>query len=215
MIVNDWHCKVLSGSAISLALIAGLAMHSPLAIAQSAPMGSREVPARTIPVPDTVSPQMQAIIGRPFNPAFNLVPETTDDWKARVATSAASTVAVLPKIRESLGVTVEKTTIAGVNAFVVTPKAIPAANRNRVLLHFHGGVRVLNPGEAGTFEAVLMAGFGGFKVISVDYRMPPDSPFPAALDDTVAVYRELLKTTNPKNLGIFGASAGGSLTLTT
>lgn len=35
---------------------------------------------------------------------------------------------------------------------------------------------MLNPGEAGTREAIMMAGFGGFKVISVDYRMPPDFP---------------------------------------
>jgi acetyl esterase/lipase len=84
-----------------------------------------------------------------------------------------------------------------------------------VLLHLHGGVRVLNPGEAGTREAILMSGFASFKVISVDYRMPPDFPFPAALDDAVAVYRELLKTTAPRNIGIFGTSAGGSLTLTT
>jgi acetyl esterase/lipase len=60
-----------------------------------------------------------------------------------------------------------------------------------------------------------MAGFGGFKVISVDYRMPPDFPFPAALDDAVAVYRNLLQTVDAKNVGIFGASAGGSLTITT
>ena len=60
-----------------------------------------------------------------------------------------------------------------------------------------------------------MAGLGGFQVISIDYRMPPDSPFPAALDDGVAVYRELLKTHRAKDIGIFGTSAGGSLTLTT
>src|SRR6187402_2597640 len=61
----------------------------------------------------------------------------------------------------------------------------------------------------------LMAGFAGYKVISVDYRMPPDFPFPAALDDVIAVYREILVTTKPTNIGIFGSSAGGSLTLTT
>jgi len=114
-----------------------------------------------------------------------------------------------------LGVTVEPTTIAGVKAFIVTPKSIPPRNRDRVLLHLHGGIRVLNPGEAGTREAVLMAGLAGFKVISVDYRMPPDFPFPAALDDAFAVYREILKTTKPEYIGIFGTSAGGSLTLTT
>src|SRR6266404_5452127 len=87
--------------------------------------------------------------------------------------------------------------------------------RDCILLHLHGGVRVFNPGESGTREAILMAGFAGYKVISVDYRMPPDFPFPAALDDAIAVYRELLKATKPKNIGVFGTSAGGSLVLTT
>ena len=173
------------------------------------------VPARAIPVPITVSPQMQAIIARPFNPAFNAVPATTGEWKARVEKAALDVVTGLPKIRETLGVDVRPITIAGVKAFIVTPRTISSRNLHRVLLHLHGGVRVLNPGEAGTREAILMAGFGGFKVISVDYRMPPDFPYPAALDDAVAVYRAMLKTTNAKNIGIFGSSAGGSLTFTT
>jgi len=185
------------------------------ATAQPVPTGTREVPSRTIPVPDTVSPQMRAVIARPFNPNFNLVPQTTAEWKARVDKAALDAVAGLPKIRETLGVTVQPTTIAGVKAFIVTPNVIPPQNRDRVLLHLHGGVRVFNPGEAGTREAILMAGFGGFKVISVDYRMPPDFPYPAALDDAIAVYRAVLKTAKAKNVGIFGTSAGGSLTLTT
>lgn len=176
---------------------------------------ARAVPAREIPVPDTVSPQMQAIIGRPFDPAFNVVPDSTAAWKARVENAARITIAALPAMRSALGVAVERTTIAGVAAFTVTPKAIPESNKDRVLIHLHGGARVLNPGEAGTPEAIQMAGFGGFRVISVDYRMPPDHPFPAALDDAIAVYRAVLATTEAKRIGIFGSSAGGSLTLTT
>ena len=183
------------------------------AVAQSVTPGTREVPARTLPVPDTVSPQMQAIIGRPPNPRFTIAPETTAEWKTRVNQSARAVVARLPKLRESLGVTTEPTSIGGVKAFIVMPKSIPEANRDRVLLHLHGGVRVLFPGEAGTREAIMMAGFASFKVISVDYRMPPDHPFPAALDDAITVYRELLKTNQPENIGVFGTSAGGSLTL--
>ena len=58
-----------------------------------------------------------------------------------------------------------------------------------------------------------MAQYGKIKVISVDYRMPPDYPYPAALDDTLAVWREMLKTHPAKNLGMWGTSAGGGLTL--
>ena len=54
-------------------------------------------------------------------------------------------------------VSVEPTMIGGVNAFIVTPKTIPQNNRDRVLLHMHGGVRVFNPGEAGTREGIMMA----------------------------------------------------------
>jgi len=176
---------------------------------------ARVVPARSIPVPETVSPQMQAIIARPPSSHWSEVPKTSEAWKAEIQESAQGVIATLPKLRELLGVTVAPTTIAGVKAFVVTPNSIPARNQNRILLHLHGGARVYYPGEAGTREAVLMAGFTGFKVISVDYRMPPDFPYPAALDDAIAVYRELLKTHPAKNIGIFGASAGGSLTLTT
>ena len=106
-------------------------------------------------------------------------------------------------------------TMGGVRVHVITPRVLPAANRGRVLMHVHGGCYVLSPGEAGTIEAILMAGIGQYKVISVDYRMPPEAYFPAALDDAVAVYREMTKTVNPRRIAVFGTSAGGALTLET
>jgi len=177
--------------------------------------GGLEVLARVVPVPDTVSPAMQVIIAQPHDPTFNNAPITTAEWKAKVAVAARKVEAALPALRQALGVTVAPMVIAGVKAFLVTPTSMPQKNRDRLLVHLHGGVRVLNPGEAGTREAILMAGFAGYKVISVDYRMPPDFPFPAALDDAVAVYRETLQTTPAANIAIFGTSAGGSLTCTT
>ena len=60
-----------------------------------------------------------------------------------------------------------------------------------------------------------MAGFGRFKVLSVDYRRPPEFPYPAALDDSVAVWKGALKMADPRRMAIFGTSAGGALTLST
>lgn len=77
-------------------------------------VGAKEVPSRLLPVPDTVSPEMQAIIARPLDPTFNIAPKTTADWRTRVDTAARTTVAALPQLREALGVTVEPTTMAGV-----------------------------------------------------------------------------------------------------
>jgi acetyl esterase/lipase len=90
---------------------------------------------------------------------------------------------------------------------------IPPEHRDKLLIHVHGGCYVLSPGEAGTSEAIMMAGLGHFKVISVDYRMPPEAYFPGALDDAMTVYRMALKTSNAKNVAVFGTSAGGALVL--
>ncbi len=181
-------------------------------VAQPA-LGPREVPARSVPVPDTVSPQMQRIIAAPLNATWNVIPKSAEEWKAQVDAGAAVAVKALPALREALHVKVEPRVIDGVKTYMVTPETIPAANRNRLLIHVHGGCYVSFPGEAGTTEAVMMAGFGHFKVISVDYRMPPEAPYPAALDDAMTVWKAALKTTKPHNMAIFGTSAGGSLTL--
>lgn len=128
---------------------------------------------RTLPVPRAVSAELSAIIARPPDPAFNVVPPTIAAWKERIARSAAMVAAQLPALRLELAVESEPDTIAGVQVFRLTPKTVAAENQSRILLHFHGGTRVLFPGESGTREGILMAGLAGFRVISVDYRMPP------------------------------------------
>jgi epsilon-lactone hydrolase len=175
--------------------------------------GSRELPARTLPVPGTVSPQMQKLIAAPLSPAWNVIPKTVEEWKALVDAGAAAMVKTLPALREKLGVRVEPLMIDGVSAFMVTPEDLPPENRNRLLVHLHGGCYVSFPGESGTSEAIMMAGFGRLKVISIDYRMPPDHPYPAALDDTMMVWKAALKMAKRESLAIFGSSAGGALTL--
>jgi acetyl esterase/lipase len=156
---------------------------------------------------------MRAIIARPLNPIWSVVPKTSGEWKTLVAENAAEIIATVPAMREALHVKVEPATIGGVKTYIVTPEVMLPANRNRLLIYFHGGGFVLRPGEAGLAEAMEAAGFGRYKVISVDYRMSPDFPYPAAMDDAMAVYRDALKTTKPKNIGIFGTSAGGSIAL--
>jgi monoterpene epsilon-lactone hydrolase len=196
-----------------LGAAAALALLGPAALAQAQEPGPLEVPGRTLPVPTTVSPQMQKIIGAPLRQNWNIQPKTGEEWKPVAEAGAQGTIKNVPGMLERLKVKLEKTTIDGVRAFIVTPETIRPENRNRLLVHMHGGCYVLNPGEAGLPEAIFMAGFGGYKVVSVDYRMPPEAYFPAALEDGMTVLKAMQKTTDPKNVGLFGTSAGGALTL--
>ena len=197
--------------ALGLAFVAVASMPAPrVGQAQTSAPGPLEVPARTMPVPTTVSPEMQALIGAPLSANWNVVPKSAEEWKTISASSAGRG---LPALREKFSVTSEAMTVNGVQAYLVTPQVIPPENRNRLLIHVHGGCYVLSGGEAGTTEAIYMAGFGRFKVLSIDYRRPPEFPYPAALDDGVAVWKGALKMAEPKNMAIFGTSAGGALTL--
>ena len=171
------------------------------------------LPARAAPVPTTVSTQMQALIAAPTRQRWRVSPRTIEEWRARVADAAAETIRGLPAMREKLGVHVARTELGGVGAFVVAPASVAPENRDRLLMHLHGGCYMLNPGEAGLGEAILMAGFGRFKVISIDYRMPPEAYFPAALDDAMAGWKAVSAMADPKKMAIFGTSAGGALTL--
>jgi len=184
-----------------------------LAQARSEELPMRERPARSIPVPDTVSPEIRKLIAAPIPPTWNVIPGTADEWRRRVDGAAEAAMKSIPAVREALHVKSEPITLDGVGAFLLTPETIPPENRNRLLIHVHGGCYVLFPGESGTREAILMAGLGHFKVISVDYRMPPEHVYPAALDDVMIAWKAALKMADPHNMAVFGTSAGGALTL--
>ena len=183
------------------------------AAASPSPLAPRSIPARVLPVPDTVRPELQARIAAPYPPDWDVIPETASAWRDLAARSAAEVVPHLAAIRQRLNIDVQSAQIGGVPVFIVTPADMPPSNRERLLLHVHGGGYVLYPGEAGAGEAMLMAGYGRFRVVSVDYRMAPDFPFPAALDDAIAVWGALLRDHDPRRMAIFGSSAGGGLTM--
>jgi acetyl esterase/lipase len=185
---------------------------APAAMAQTT-LAPRVVPARTIPVPTDVSPQLQAVIAKPLSPGWNTPPTTPEGWKQLSEKLAVPVAAQAEQMAQRLHVKIQPATIDGVKVYRLTPEHIPARNAKRVLIHVHGGCYVLSGGEAALPEALLMAGMSHIRVISVDYRMPPTAYFPAALDDAMTVYKAELKTTNPNDIGVFGRSAGGALTL--
>jgi monoterpene epsilon-lactone hydrolase len=81
---------------------------------------------------------------------------------------------------------------------------------DRVLLCLHGGG--FNSDSGSYTESIPIANLTRTRVVSVLYRLAPEHPYPAALDDAVAVYKELLKKYKPANIAIYGTSAGAILT---
>src|SRR4051794_2824716 len=119
-----------------------------------------QVPARALPVPTDVSPEMQRIIAAPRNPAWNVLWKTGEEWRAAANKRAAGTVQATRELRERLHVAVKSETRGGVKVYVVTPDVIPPEHRDKLLIHAHGGCYVFSPGEAGATEAMMMAGLG-------------------------------------------------------
>jgi acetyl esterase/lipase len=159
---------------------------------------------RVVPVPDTVSPEAQKALGRAVPdegaPAPPPLPGAVTPGQAlgRVAwTKLCPNQIVDDKI-------------AGVPVRIVTPEGMPATNRDKVLMNVHGGGFISDSGSY--TESIPIAGYTKIKVVAVLYRLSPEYAFPAAVDDAVSVYKELLKSYKPEHIVIYGTSAGAILT---
>ena len=105
----------------------------------------------------------------------------------------------------------ERVGAAGVAAEWITA---PGAAEDRILLHLHGGGYAI--GSMRTHREMLsrMSRSSAARVLGIDYRLAPESPFPAAVEDSVAAYRWLLSNgADPRKIVIAGDSAGGGLTV--
>jgi acetyl esterase/lipase len=119
----------------------------------------------------------------------------------------------LAKAEKLYPVNIEDTRIGGVHVEIITPKdGVSAKNNDRVLMEVHGGSFQLGAIYGGRLESMPIASVGKFKVIAIDYRQGPEHKFPAGSEDVTAVYRELLKTYKPENIGLFGCSGGAVMT---
>lgn len=120
---------------------------------------------------------------------------------------------LIAKARKAYAVTITPRTINGVYTDVIEPAdGVTKRNQKRVLVNLHGGGFTMGARTNGQLESIPVAGLGKYRVVAVDYRQGPENRFPAASEDVATVYRELLKTYRPENIGIFGCSAGGLLT---
>jgi monoterpene epsilon-lactone hydrolase len=132
--------------------------------------------------------------------------------RAAVRLAVAQQAKPIVKARaKRFGVAVSKGRIAGVPVKHVHKQDIDTATDQRLLINFHGGGFMFDGGALS--ETIPLAGLTGIPAIAVMYRMAPENPFPAAVDDALAVYRDALNGRSASSIGIFGTSAGAVLTL--
>jgi acetyl esterase/lipase len=165
---------------------------------------------RIIKVPNTISPEArQYLATSPFGDSLPTFDGAVPSWAMR-ETLDAGLHALAEQARLMYPVDIREDRIAGIRVHRVSPPENAPENAGKLLINLHGGAFVMGSGSL--IEAIPVANVSGIPVLAIDYRLAPEHPFPAAVDDVVDVYRELLRTYAPGRMAIYGASAGGILT---
>ncbi|SNT36941.1 alpha/beta hydrolase [Rhodococcoides kyotonense] len=133
-----------------------------------------------------------------------------DGWRSYIAAQDEAGEAALGTFAASVDADVEEIEVDGVTVYVSTPRDLPADDQ-AVYLDIHGGALLWGGGPSCRYMSAITAGMTQSRVWSPDYRLPPDHPFPAGIDDCLTVYRALLRQRQPENIVVGGASAGGNL----
>jgi monoterpene epsilon-lactone hydrolase len=135
------------------------------------------------------------------------------DLQADVPTLRASFNELMARIPAPDDVRQSPTTIGGVSAIEVTA---PGADADAVVLYFHGGVYVIGSAATSVPLVAELARRTGARVITLDYRLAPEHPYPAAVEDAQDAYQGLLEQgVDPGQIALAGESAGGGLAVAT
>jgi acetyl esterase/lipase len=156
------------------------------------------------PPPQSLSEQaratLSAIASAPSQPAMPLAQMRAFSDQYQLAHSA--------KQKAKYAATIKDDVIAGVPVRIIAPAA-HTPDPQRIFLDLHGGGFELDSGSL--TENIPIAALTGIAVVAVRYRLAPENAFPAAINDALAVYRELLKSHRPQDIAIYGTSAGAIL----
>lgn len=158
------------------------------------PDGTAQI-TRVIPIPNTVSAEARALLA------------TGEAWCPSEGTPEQ--LRLIEKARSIYPVEIEDQTISGVPVKIVRPASPTSNKQDRILINLHGGGFREDSGSM--LESIPIASLTGTPVVTVYYRMLPEHVFPAAVDDVVAVYTELLKSYKAQKMALYGTSAGAIL----
>jgi monoterpene epsilon-lactone hydrolase len=148
---------------------------------------------------------MEPFGGSPYPPLDDI-----EAWRRRAAQSDASIVQMMGDRVSQVPAHVEEIDLDGVRVYMITPHDLPNGDA-RAVLEIHGGGFMTGGGESCRIMGLHTVGLSRVRTWAVDYRMPPDHPYPAPLDDCVAAYCALLRDHRPDEIIVRGGSAGGNL----
>lgn len=175
------------------------------------------VPERRVPVPTTISEEARATIvnGSPLARVLFGDPEPSPDdkegWRRFVAKRDALGTPFVEAARDAYPCERIERRLPETVLHELTPRTLSPGSEGYAILFLHGGGYTSAGGIAGAYLAMPVATKLGLVTYALDYRMPPDHPFPAGLDDGVDAYRHLLEERAPASIVIAGRSAGGGL----
>jgi len=172
------------------------------------------VPARRIPAPPTVSPQARAFLSNP--PQFAASPPPTDPtdkaaWRSYIEGGNRWLTDQMAASAQAFPHRIVTHRPAETPVYEVVPESLASDTAACAIFYVHGGAFIHGAGLAGAYMGTPLAGHAQMRAYCVDYRMPPDHPFPTGLEDAVAAYRWVLERHKPEDIAVAGGSAGGGL----
>jgi epsilon-lactone hydrolase len=174
--------------------------------------GTIRVPERVIPVPTSVSPAAQQVLAMgPITPPTDWpAGDDHESWRELVRSQNEAVFGVLQGMLGGEDVDVVDAAVEDVRVYVARTGHLDSEDR-RVYLDIHGGAWAFQGGDVCRLLAMSVARSIQVPVWSVDYRTPPDHPWPQAVDDCLVVYRALLDERGPGQIVVGGVSAGGNI----
>lgn len=177
--------------------------------------GALHVPAQVIPTPAHVSPHARALLTAPrvTSTEFEHPIRDRETWNRYISFIEQ---AMEPRIEMMLAGTADHCSVSTirigkVDVHVATPHQIMPGREDWARITVHGGAFVLLGGRYAAAEAAQKAAATGCVTYGVDYRQPPEHPYPIPVDDVLAVYQHLLDIHDSSKISFTGNSAGGPI----